>query len=184
MSIRKGNTVRILLAIIIIMLAGACIYYYARSIVPFYYIAIPALLAGCVISGFTRRIWNKIIRSNRFVIGFITQSVAFTVILMFLTLSVNYEFSIPNSSHTDNACCVEKLYYEIRHQNKRVGKKYLPVGNEYKVYFMDVRFANGIVKTISINHNTYRRFASGDSICLKMETGLFDIPVIKSFKFD
>ena len=32
MSIRKGNTVRILLAIIIIMLAGACIYYYARSI--------------------------------------------------------------------------------------------------------------------------------------------------------
>ena len=98
--------------------------------------------------------------------------------LMIAFYATNYIFSDVDSAVTETAV-VEKVYYKVRHKRKRISRKVYGQGEPYNVYFINVRFSNGTVKSFEIPLRKYNKTHKGDSISYPVERGLYNIPVIK-----
>lgn len=94
-------------------------------------------------------------------------------------LSANMLFPISTDIRTEKAV-VRSVYSETHHRTRRVGRRYIANGEEYKIYKMDVEFSNGCIKSRAISSKRYNRIHQGDSIEFQLETGLFGIPFIAS----
>lgn len=115
------------------------------------------------------------------------NTIVFAIIIpAFLMISfytTNYIFSDKDSSETETAV-VEKVYYKIRHKRKRINRKVYAQGEPYNVYFIDVKFSNGSVKSFEIPLRKYNKTHKGDSLSYPVERGLYNITVIKANNYN
>lgn len=156
---------------------------YANSFVsPTTVILIPAAL-GAASAIVMWRLWRSLSGSEKYLPNFLIHTAVSGIMIALLILGLNRLFADESSLHSEMAVA-ERVYYQTRKRNKRVGRRYLPTGEEYKVYYMDVRLGNGKEKKIPLSANEYNRTRKGDTIVFKMEKGLFGIPVIMPEKYE
>ncbi|MCM1093109.1 MAG: hypothetical protein NC421_04065 [Lachnospiraceae bacterium] len=122
--------------------------------------------------------WEKFTSSGKFILNYLCHLVAVTGILSALFYIPNYVFADASTSHTVKAV-VERRYTETRYKSKRIRRNVYGKGEPYKVYYMELRFENGMKKARHLNQQKYNRIRKGDTITVDISQGAFHVPVIK-----
>lgn len=142
---------------------------------------IPILISGAVtlVAGiFMWKLWSNVTRSLEFWLNYILHTVLLTGILSGLFFTLNFCFADESTLH-DERVVVERKYYKVRHKSKRISRRVYGQGEAYNVYYIDVRFANGETKDITLPFDQYRRQKVGKEMDLPVADGLFGIKVLK-----
>ena len=69
--------------------------------------------------------------------------------------------------------------YFASHDTAHMERVAIGRGEPYQQYYIEVRFEDGRTKKLSVKFDTYRRLKSQDTIQLKMERGLWGLPVVR-----
>ena len=172
---------RVLLILAAICVVGVVIGLYGRTIMEPYVLTGACGLLGVVTASlFERRKsaegWSAW-RIARMSFTFVFSSMLFAAVF----LGVNVLFP-DKESQTEVKAVVSKVYSETRHRSRRVGRRYVPTGEEYKVYYMDIKFPGGCVKPRQINFSRFRTTHPGDTITVRLENGFLGIPFVSAPK--
>lgn len=92
--------------------------------------------------------------------------------------SINYYCSDATTGEKCDAHVTGK-YSQERHRSRRVGRGNYVRGEKYMVYYMTIELPDGRRKDIGLSAGEYVKTRVGQEISLSVETGYFDIPVIK-----
>lgn len=122
--------------------------------------------------------WEWLTKTNRFILNYLCHLAAVTILMAAAFYIINYAFADKESIHTVKAT-VERRYSETRHKTRRLRRNVYVNGEPYKVYYMELRFENGMKKSRSISLAKFNRIRKGDTINVKIAQGAFHIPVIK-----
>lgn len=172
---------RVFLILGFVCLAGLVLALYGRTIMePYALIIICALLGAIITYLFERK------KSDEGLTGWRIVKALFTYLFVSLFfaatfLSINILFP-KKESRTEISAVVRKVYSETRHRSRRVGRRYVANGEEYKVYYMDVEFPGGYVKPRQIDFRCFRGTHPGDTLIINLETGFFGVPFVASGK--
>lgn len=123
--------------------------------------------------------WKRIAGTTKNVVNYVIHAFVVTVALAAIFYSVNYWAADDESLSREEVTVVRK-YTETRYRSKRIRCNVYGRGEPYTVYFIDVRFANGMVKSRELTNKSYRTVGTGQTITLGLESGFFSIPVIKT----
>lgn len=139
-----------------------------------------AALAALASAGLSRQIWHGLIRSDKFWLNFLTHVFIVTSLLSGVFYTVNYAFPDSSTTH-EELVTVEKKITKTRHKSRRVSRRHYTQGDPYKVYYLGIKFEDGMEKEISVSMNKYKRIHNGDTIPLEVAKGFFRIPVILNY---
>lgn len=135
-----------------------------------------SLLSGVVL--WKSRIWLWLTRSEKFLPNYLAHSVCIGILGLSLFYICNYAFADDENGETRHGV-VEKKFIKVRHKSRRAGRNRYTQGEAYNVYYIKVRFENGMAKELQAEHNRYAGLHEGDTLQLFVSDGLFGIPVIK-----
>lgn len=172
-----------LLAVLCLILFGLSIFIYQHTIINIW-IIIALTVAVTLISGFLAAFWLL----SKF--GSLKSAWKQLTCVLLLSCSIgmsgflglNYYFSTASSAHTESVEITRK-YYETHHRSRRSGRRGYIQGPPYKVYFIEISFTNGQIKTLRLPYSQYKRIHKGDSIDINTEKGLFGYKVLKDNPF-
>lgn len=99
-------------------------------------------------------------------------------LLIFAFYFCNFHFAKHATIHTEQAV-IERLYSETHYKTKRISRRTYGRGEPYQQYYMEVRLEDGRTKNLSVKFDDYRKLKKLDTVQLKMERGLWGIPVIR-----
>ncbi len=122
--------------------------------------------------------WEWLTGSRRFILNYICHLAVVSILMAAAFYVVNYAFADAESSHTVKAV-VERRYSETRYKTRRIRRNVYGNGEPYKVYYMELRFDNGMKKSRLIPLSKFNRVRKGDTINVNIAQGAFHIPVIK-----
>lgn len=130
--------------------------------------ALPLKQVGAALTGLKKGIVN-------YGIGL---AISFSI-CMGLFYSVNY-YASDSESVQDVTAEIVNRYSEERQKIRHVSRHIMVRGEKYHVYFMVAKLPDGRLKKIEITADRYRRIHIGQKLDLTIETGYFNIPVIKN----
>ncbi|MCM1293781.1 MAG: hypothetical protein NC230_09425 [Bacteroides sp.] len=122
--------------------------------------------------------WEYISWSDNIWLNRAIHTVVVTALAGGVFYSCNYVFDNEATKHREEVV-VDRRYYKVRHRTKRISRRTYGRGEPYKVYYIDVRFADGRETSLTVPFKRYKRIHNGDTIPLNIAMGLFGIPVIK-----
>ena len=99
-------------------------------------------------------------------------------LLLFAFYFCNSYFASHDTAHMERVA-IERRFRETHYKTKRISRRTYGRGEPYQQYYIEVRFEDGRTKKLSVKFDTYRRLKSQDTIQLKMERGLWGLPVIR-----
>jgi len=136
-------------------------------------------LAFAAITGFAfAQKWEKFTNTASFILNYICHLIAVTGVFCASFYIVNYAFADSTTTHTVKAV-VERRYSETRYKSKRIRRNVYGRGEPYKVYYMELKFDNGMRKARYINLKKFNRIRKGDTVKVDIARGALYIPVIK-----
>lgn len=136
-----------------------------------------AVIASGIIAVAWRRGFGTLLGIRNEIVSRLIVLVVFTGIITAGFYSINFWMADDSSSHKEKAV-VERKYTETRHKSRRVGRRYVQ-GEEYKVYYLDLKYPGGQVKPRQVKLEKYNRTKTGDTISMGIQMGAFGFPVIK-----
>lgn len=167
------------LAMATLILIGGSITLHARTIITGgWVIAISCGVAIIIVTAIVNLLIRDDADSKSLWIKYVGGVIISAAALAFSFYGLNYWCADSSTEHIERVEVVRK-YYNVRHKTQRINRRVYTTGAPYKVYYIDVEFANGRIKAQSIPFSRYRRVHKGDTINLPMEKGLFGFPVIK-----
>lgn len=137
-----------------------------------------AIPSGILMKG----LMHKLMHFSRSVWNVIAGAVLWFGIFIGLFYSLNY-FKSNETSAQERSVKVLSKYTEEHYHTKRVSRNTVTCGEKYKVYYINIELQNDHEKRIEIPAREYVKIKAGSRITLRIETGLFGIPVIKNLKF-
>lgn len=171
-----------LLAVFTLVLYGAAVALHRNTIIDYRLVvgivSIIAITTGIVLINPLKRLcsdidlWMKVVASIIFAGG----------LYLFSFYGLNYYFADKTTIHEEKVV-VERKYYEVHHHSQRAGRRGYSRGTPYNVYYIEIAFPNGRMKTLQISRSKYQKTHKGDKITFQMEKGLLGFPVIKSNVF-
>ena len=135
--------------------------------------AVAGLLLGIV----TRRAFGLLTGFASRAVNYATASAVCAGVVLASLYAVNFFCSSASTLH-EECVPVERLYTETRHHTKRISRRTYGRGEAYKVYFAEIRFADGRRKSISVRAEQYRRLHVGDTLTLRLEEGALGMAVL------
>ncbi len=163
---------------VILCLSGATLYFLEYTVVKPLNVILPSLFAGFVLTYLFHLLRNRLSEDFDFWIDFIVQGLLVSSFLSAAFLGAN--FSLGNRDSHQEEVTVERLYYKTHHRSRRVGRRYVGQGAPYKVYYMEIGFANGKRKEVRLGQTGFRKHKKGQKLNLDMSKGLFGLPIITS----
>lgn len=124
------------------------------------------------------KIWRYVTSNDRFWVNYLCHLIFTTSLCLFLFYFLNFISPRKGSLHTE-AVTVERLYSETHYHSKRVSRRVYTRGAPYKLYYAEVRFADGATKPLSVKLQQFNRLHKGDTIRLNLEKGLFGFPLVR-----
>lgn len=94
--------------------------------------------------------------------------------------AINYFGAPAEATHTEKVV-VRAKRYAIRHKSKRIRRNVYGRGEAYKVYFLDLEFADGTIKPQGVPLSSYRRYAKGDTVEVRMSAGALGLGDVYRF---
>lgn len=168
----------IMVAVVAILATGGCIAIGANTL--------GSIVAMCCVAGVVtalccialKKLWVKMTQTSKPWVNLCVEAIVMFPIVLCTLLGVNYFGADDSTRHTENAV-IERLYSKTRHHTKRVSRRTVGVGEEYKVYYAEVRMTGVARKEISLNQKQWHRLHRGDTIKLQVAQGALGLPVIK-----
>lgn len=143
-------------------------YLFWSAIGLFSFLTIPVFMRVAGQLDFSDKTWVKAIAC------FIAECGIFAA----LFLSVNY-FCSDREKAEKRSFEVERTYSEKKYRSRRIGRNRYTRGEEYTMYYADIKVTDVLTKTISIDINKFRRLHPGDSLQLRVTNGFFGFDVIR-----
>lgn len=122
--------------------------------------------------------WEKFTNTASFIPNYICHLIAVTGVLGASFYIINYAFTDSSTTHTVKAV-VERRYTETHYKSKRIRRNVYGRGEPYKVYYMELRFENGMKKSRLIDIKRFNRLRKGDTVNVDIARGALYVPVIK-----
>ena len=177
-SVSAGRWITIGCGTAMLIMAGGGILVFADHTVINFYIWFGVMLAlGVLTSGPCMRFWRWLLGSIRRFWMVLAHTVTFTLVLSALLLGVNY-LGVEYGSLPQEKAVVVRKYSETRYHSKRVGRRTYSRGAPYKVYKMEVEFADGLKRDFPLVRERYGRIHKGDTILVGRGRGILGMPVI------
>ncbi len=175
---KRATIVLILSIFAILALCGCAMYYFERTVVKPLSVALPAISVGFVVSYLCKGLAFRISGNRNFLINYLVHGVLLSTLFTSVFLAGN--FSLGGKDRHQEEVTVERVYCKTHHRPRRVGRRYVGQGQPYKVYYMEIAFANGNRKEIRLGQSGYRGHKKGQKLLLDISTGLFGLPTITS----
>ena len=175
---KRATRVLIISIFAIIILGGCAMWYFERTVVAPGAVVLPAICAGFIASYLCKGLAFRVSGNRNFLINYLVQGVLFSAILTSSFLVGNYTMG-GRGQHQEEVT-VERVYTKTQHRPRRVGRRYVGQGQPYKVYYMEIAFANGNRKEIRLGQSGYQGHKKGQKLRLDISTGLFGLPIITS----
>lgn len=135
---------------------------------------VSALVSGVMI----HRHWSVLTGSDSRLLNYICHVVAAVGLFAVLFFAINSFFADRSSLHTERVG-VSAKYTEEGYHTRRVGRHYTRRGEKYTNYYIELVFADGRTKRVSVDNRRYNRTRNGDSLSVELEQGALGIPVIR-----
>lgn len=175
----KRATIVLVLAILaIIILSGCAMCFFERTVVTAINVVLPAISVGFIVSYLCKGLAFRVSGNRNFLINYIVQGVLFSALFSSAFLIGNY--TLGGKGLHQEEVTVERVYSKTQHRPRRVGRRYVGQGQPYKVYYMEIAFANGNRKEIRLGQTGYHGHKKGQKLRLDISTGLFGLPIITS----
>lgn len=171
-----------LIMLILIVVAG-----YATAITLYHHTLInrtmPIVVAAAiaiVTEPLLRRMWLWMFETSRRWVAVTANAVAVIGIAMGLFYGINF-WGADSSSGRRVKAVIESRYTESRQEMHRVGRRRVPTGRTYKVYYLRFSLPGYSEKerVMEVNANKYTRSHPGDTIPMELEHGAFGFDVVK-----
>ncbi len=124
------------------------------------------------------RKWKAITGVTTFIVNYICHVLLMTGMLLAAFYVINFAFADKATTHTVKAV-IERRYSETRYKSRRIRRNVYGRGEPYKVYFIELRFENGMKKSRELNLNKFNRTHKGDTLNVDIAKGALSIPVIE-----
>lgn len=178
---KKNSRVFFIITTFVIGLLGTVAYILSQyTLVDFgisvAYFALLALVSGTFL--WNLRLWMRITGFTNFLPNYLCHSVCTGVVGLALFYVCNYAFAADEGGHTEKSVVKEK-FTKVRHKKRRVSRNRYVLGDAYYVYYVKVKFDNGLDKEFQVDCTRYRRLHEGDTLMFSVSDGCFGIPVIK-----
>lgn len=175
----KSIVLPVILVLVAASLLGMSVALHRNTLIdwwkPAAFCLVPACAAGFAISIILRQVRAA---GNRFVHLGAGIILAFSVFL-----GAFYMLNFYKSDHASGETCIATVvnrYSEERHQTRRVGRNRVTQGPKYNVYFVVIELPGGKTKRLEVSPREYIHTKPGKKMELRIENGLFNVPVIKN----
>lgn len=183
-SIRLHYVIITLLLMLLILSAAAAAGLHGNTLIVWWKPAVTCIIlslpAGAFIAGRCKWI-AQLTHSSVRAVNFIIASSASVVITLGMFYSINYFCADTTTKHAEKAVVLSK-YREKHYRTRRLSRNRSVRGENYYMYHLSLRFADGLTKDITVPPQQYSKVRTGDSIIYAIQRGLFGIPVIKNRK--
>lgn len=167
-----------LLIVALFIFIGGSMAMYSNTIVKPWIPIAGALVIALVSIPICIRWWKFVTQCSQPWVNGLCHVLFTGALLLFVFYFSNFYFAKHNTIHTERAV-IERLYSETHYKTKRISRRTYGRGEPYQQYYMEVRFEDGRSKNLSLKFDDYRRLKRMDTVQLKMERGLWGIPVIR-----
>lgn len=168
----------IMVVAVVIFAIGGCIALGANTLGSIVAVCCAAGVVTAVCCMVMKNLWAKMTQTSKLWVNTGVGAVVVFPIVLCTLLGVNYFGADYSTQHTENAV-IERLYSKTRHHTKRVSRRTIGVGEEYKVYYAEVSMPGVAKKEISLSLKQWQRLHKGDTIKLQVAQGALGMPVIK-----
>lgn len=183
-SIRLHYVIITLLLMLLILSAAAAAGLHGNTLTVWWKPALACVIfslpAGAFIAGRCKWI-AQLTHSSVRAVNFIIASSASAVITLGMFYSINYFCADTTAKHAEKAV-VSSKYREKRHRTRRLSRNRSVRGEDYYIYYLSLRFADGLTKDITVPPQQYSKVRTGDSIIYAIQRGLFGVPIIRDRK--
>lgn len=142
-------------------------------------------VAVCAILAVPATLWlaRHVRRLTRPIMNYLEYPFAYILsfsLLLGTFYGSNYFISDPTSAYEYKAPVIKK-YSQLRKHTQKIGRRgYKEV--KYHIYSIEIRMEDGKIKKIDKPLSEYNRIKKGSFLNLRIEKGLFSIPVIKNMR--
>ncbi len=135
--------------------------------------AVISMPVSILLAKYMKRLTHSIFEYLEYPTAFI---LTFSILLASFYTS-NYFLSDKSSGYEYNAPVVRK-YSQVRTRTYKMGRRGYRT-EKYTVYVIELEMKDGKIKRMEKSLSEYNKIKKGSSLSLRMEEGLFSIPVIK-----
>lgn len=122
-------------------------------------------------------IWRAVMPGKPIWMKAIAHAIAATGMFLCIIFALNYLGRNPDTKQE----CVEVAgrYKKKHYHTQRVNRRYVKRGAPYDVYYIKLKFTNGVEKELSLTRSQYKKAPhQGDTIRMTISTGLLNMPII------
>lgn len=178
-AMKKKNIICIIvLALVGLAMAGMATVLQHSTLIVWWKPVLICLTLSCALGLPLKRLVGTLLNIKSNVTNYIIGSIFALAVTTGAFYSINYYYSDASTEEKCKARIVGK-YSRERHRSRRVGRGHYVRGEKYMVYYMVIELPDGRQKEASITAGEYARTKVGQNIELSVETGFFEIPVIK-----
>lgn len=167
-----------LLIIALFISIGGSMAIYSNTIVKPWIPTAGAAIIASVSVPVCARWWKFVTQCSQLWVNGLCHVIFTGSLLLFSFYFCNFYFARRETIHAERAV-IERLYSETHYKTKRISRRTYGRGEPYQQYYMEVRLEDGRTKNLSVKFDDYRRLKKMDTVQLKMERGLWGIPVIR-----
>ncbi|MDE6126569.1 MAG: hypothetical protein K2G30_06405 [Muribaculaceae bacterium] len=157
---------------------GGAAFFYANTLVEWWLPLVVALCAALLFWVLMKGAWARWWPGAYGWLRCVAHFAIFAPLAAFVLLGANYAGADDATLHGERVE-VERKYREKHYRNRRVGRNRYVKGEPYYTYKVEVRFADGRLKTLDYPLERYNCVRQGAPLTLEMEAGLLGWPVIR-----
>jgi|GEM_PF-1086792 len=168
----------VLLALVGLVMAGMATTLQHNTLVDWWKPVSSCLPLACALGLLLKRPTGALLNIKYSVVNYIIGSVFALAVTTGTFYTINYYYS----DATTEAKCDARIagkYSQERHRSRRVGRGNYVRGEKYMVYYLVIELPDGRKKEVSVRAGEYAKTRVGLELELSVETGFFEIPVIK-----
>ena len=172
--------VKIILAVVVFLVMSIwTTILYRDAIISWWIVPSVTLAVGAATGLHMWRPWRFITGSDNMWLNLACHAVFTAAFLSFIFFGVNKMLADRSKLHSEKA--VVTAHYKQEHdRTRRVRRgRYIPTGEKYYTYSLEIMLRNGEAKTISVPLSRYNNVRNGDSVSVPVCKGLLGVTVLQ-----
>lgn len=169
----------ILVIVVLLVMAGWTTILYRDAVISWWIVPSVTLAVGVATGLHLWRPWRYITGRDSMWLNLACHTVFTAVVLTFIFFGINNMLADRSTLHTEKA--VVTAHYKHEHdRTRRVRRgRYVPTGEKYYTYSLEIKLSDGDVKTVTVPLSRYNNVRNGDSVSVPVCRGLLGVTVLQ-----